>query len=273
VDVLAHSRPEGESQSSPELIGFQIKSHHEFRERDLFLKLKAQRDDAFRKVEGLTHYYILLCTNEAVNKEAIRKIEQEFRSARQTYVIEPTYVHYFLNLSHRRIEGFVTRALSSEDLVFRRALQTVQVSAQSAAVLAVYLAAHCMGHPATVPELHRSGELRTYYELFLNAKRRAAELASELGWVRRERDDDNEIDHNDVGERDDMRDLDFETLLSRDLELLDAALIDFDGSAVVCREADMLPVIALLVDARVRYDLTEKEIVEYALDALGLLEI
>ncbi len=268
VDVLARSEREGDSESTPDLIGFQIKSHKEFRQKDFFLKLKAQRDDACRKVRGLTHYYILLCTDEAANKDTIRNIEQEFRSARQTFVIEPSYVHYFLNLSQTRIEGFVTRALSSEDIVFRRALEMVQVSAQSAGVLAVHLAAHYMGHPATLQELQRSGELRTYYDIFLKAKRQAADLALELGRVGAGRGDED-----DMVQEDTLEDLDFETLLARDLELLNTSLVDLAGTLVTCREADLLPVTALLVDARVRYDLAPKDIVPYALDALGLLEV
>lgn len=265
VDVLARMQGE-DSDDKPELIGFQIKSYPEFQKKDLLLKLKAQRDDAFRKVGGLTHYYILLCTDEDVHGEIVSNIEQEFRSAPQTYVIEPSYVHSFLNLSQTRIEGFVTRALSSEDIVFRRALETVQASAQSAGVLAVYMAANHMVRPATMLELQRSGELRAYYDLFLAAKRKAADLALELGRL-------GEEDEDETVEGDDLKDLDFESLFARDLELLNTALVDVQGPFVSCREADLLPVTALLLDARVRYDLTHKDIVPYALDAFGLLEI
>lgn len=261
VDVLVRVGAQEQSGAPGQVIGFQIKSEGEMGARDLLPKLKAQRDDAFRKVLGLTHYYMMLCADEAAHKGTIRRIESEFRTAAQTTVIEPTYAHYFLNLSPRRIEGFVTRALSSEDIVFRRALETVQVATQSAAVLGVFLATHYLTRPATIPELQSSGELRSYYDIFLDAKQHAAELAAELGEVPEDQAADVPVDY-----------ADFESLFARDVELLDGVLLDVREDAVVCRAEDILPLTALLTDARVRYDLSASEAVPFALEALGLLE-
>ena len=104
----------------PHLICFQVKSFEDITKNAYLQELKAQRDDSFRKVRGLQHYFIILCTDVSKHRERIRSIMAEFRSAERTEVIEPAYAYTFLNLPNTRIEALVTRLMEYEDYVFRQ---------------------------------------------------------------------------------------------------------------------------------------------------------
>src|SRR5262245_17964134 len=140
ADVVVRIRDERRGDEEPsELIGLQIKSYDDFKSKDLFQLLKAQRDDAFRKIIGLSWYYIVLCTDEAKDKNTIRNIEAEFKTADRTIVIEPTYALNFIRMSDRKIQGIVTRLEQADDIVFRKALKALALDSPTAAILAVFL--------------------------------------------------------------------------------------------------------------------------------------
>jgi hypothetical protein len=83
--------------NNPELICFQVKSFQDLARPHYMQELKAQRDDSFRKVRGLRHYFIVLCTDAAKHKDRVRNVVSEFRSADRTEVIEPAYAYTFLH--------------------------------------------------------------------------------------------------------------------------------------------------------------------------------
>ena len=53
------------SDRTPQLIGFQVKSFNDMKNAGYLRDLKAQHSDAIRKVQGLVHYFIMLCTDIA----------------------------------------------------------------------------------------------------------------------------------------------------------------------------------------------------------------
>jgi hypothetical protein len=142
ADVVIRVRDQRRSDvEDPELLGFQIKSFADFERPDLMRTLKAQHYDAFQQIRGMSTYFLLLCTDENRHKDTIRNIEAEFKGARGTIVIEPTYALTFYRLQERRIEGYVTRMMQADDLVFQEALKAVQVESPTGGLLLLHLAA------------------------------------------------------------------------------------------------------------------------------------
>jgi hypothetical protein len=280
IDVAIRIKKRGCSER--ELVGFQIKSYDDFRGKGLFRTLKAQRDDALRKAEGLIAYYILLCTDELEDKETIRNIESEFKSADKTIVIEPTYCLGFLRLNARRIEGLVTRLQNANDYVFRRALDMVTLDSPTAGILTLYLAAReCeSAGRLTVSSLRSQGCLAELYEAALESRRSASDRLQQTI---------QEEDENELRERIRLKKGpsqqalarmseaffdDFESALSYDLQLMESRFINTDplsDAMTVCRD-ELLPVVAVLTDAHVRYGLAGDELFRYGVELFGVAE-
>jgi hypothetical protein len=287
VDLAVRvERERPESGDTPHVVGFQIKSYDDFRRKGMLRDLKAQHDDARRKVLGLREHFILLCTDEHEHKEAIRTVEAEFRSAPDTFIIEPTFAHRFMTMPPRRVQGLIGRAMQAEDVVFRRALETVDLGRVSAGVLAVYVAAKVLdgAHDVAIDDLVRDPTVTQAYAELREAIERGQELALEggTGATLQALDGDDEEDAYEEEER--LRLLEEELAISRltaedlvahDLELLDTRLVDVDSTAasLSVRSKDIMPLVALLADARVRYNLLTTDVVSYGLNALGLLEL
>ena len=270
ADIVVRLRDERRlDHEPPELIGLQIKSYDDFRQGGVLKTLKAQRDDAFRKVHGMSRYYVVLCTDEEEHKDTIRNIEAEFKGADRTVVVEPSYALSFLKLSDRRIEGHVTRLAQTDDLVFKRALETVDLETPTAGLLALHLAAlACEGlSETTAEELKNQSDLEAAYQSSLDSRRAASEVLQK------------EIDHDDDEQRGRARLAEtffdsFDDALAYDLEVLEASLADLSsGTGVISiRRTEMLPLLALLTDAKVRYELEGPELVAYGAEALGLVD-
>ena len=123
--MLVRERENVESRRDLAVVGFQIKSYDDCVRPDLLRELKAQRDDSFRKVQGLNHYYIVMSTDEVAHKNLIRRVEAEFRTPERTTVIEPTFAFGFLGLGARRIDALVARTMESGDLVYKKAVEAL----------------------------------------------------------------------------------------------------------------------------------------------------
>jgi hypothetical protein len=89
-DIVLRCRQTKEDKA-PELICFQVKSFDDLAKKTYMQELKAQRDDSFRKVMGMTYYFLMLCTDVQAHRDRVRLIAAEFRSADRTEVIEPAF--------------------------------------------------------------------------------------------------------------------------------------------------------------------------------------
>ena len=67
-DMVLRHREVSAANTEFELLSFQVKSYSDLCKKTYMQELKAQHDDTFRKVIGLQHYFLFLCTDELVHK-------------------------------------------------------------------------------------------------------------------------------------------------------------------------------------------------------------
>ncbi len=248
-----------------EIVGFQVKSFDDLQKPRYMQELKAQRDDAFRKVLGLEYYFIVLCTNLIEHREKMRNIMAEFRSADRTEVIEPTFAYTFLNHPKTRVDALVKRSMEGDDLVFRLAIESVEFPSPSARALAAFLVVQfaLTGQARfSTTSLLESPPLRNIYD----------ELRE------RQRDLLNDIEiYEDVAaeawdEEEPVQIDDFELQLSADLALLDNDVLEMDSNTEEgrLRAEQLRALIAIVSDALARYDYDEDELRRYMFTLLGV---
>ena len=274
ADVLVVLRPRAEDQGGQvKTIGFQVKSDNEIGNKKTLSLLKAQRDDSFRKIDGLTAYYILLCADMRSHRERVRLITSEFRTADRTVVVEPTFAHHLLNLPLRRIEGIVSRAHQAEDVVFQKAIDVFnRVSSYSAGALLAYIALWIIfdGGSLTLRDIQEDSSLHGFYEDLAEEVDDAIAVADRGETQKVVSRGTQRVDSDGILIAEPMGD--FEEALATDLELLDGNVIDMDTSSdgiKVIRE-EILPIVAVLSDAVLRYDLDRQQSLEYAYNLFGL---
>ncbi len=290
ADIVLRYRSEG-SDAEPELLGFQVKSFRDLSKKTYMQELKAQRDDAFRKVHGLRYYYIFLCTDSKAHKDRVRNVAAEFRSAELTEVIEPEYAFTFLHHPRARVEALVKRVMEADDLVFRLALESLDLPSPSARALIV----HMVVRSATtgvrnfaVDDLLAELALRSVYSEL--SERQALLFATESR-------DSAEKDHNgdepalsisasandngtDDPEWEDEPDEDqrpwqasaFEEQLAADLALLENDFVESDstsGEAILSSE-QLRPLNAVVTDALARYEYDEEQLLAYMFSLFGV---
>lgn len=128
-----------EDDKPDDLICFQLKSFDDLCKKDYLQRLKAQRDDTFRRGRQPQHYFIVLCTDGFAHKNKIREIMAAFKDAERTEVIEPAYAFTFLHHPKARIEAYVKRSVETEDIVLRLALESIEIPSSSARALIIYI--------------------------------------------------------------------------------------------------------------------------------------
>jgi len=241
--------------------------------------LKAQRDDAFRKVIGLSYYFIVLCTDAKKHRDKMRQITGEFKNADRTEVIEPAYAYTFLHHPKTRIEALIKRTLEAGDLVFKLALDALDMPNPSARALAIFLTIkHVVSGSRryVIEDLTRDFKLRTVYE---DLRKRQEELLDIARQVALERDIARSEGEEDSCEPDDddedpIQLADFEQQIAEDLELLDSDLVEMDSGShnIMLRTDALRPVVAVVADALARYEHNERELIEYMFSVMGVGE-
>lgn len=265
--ILRYGESENKIDST---IAFQVKSFDDMSKSDYLYKLKAQRDDSFRKVKNLKSYFIVLCTDEKIHKDRIRMIEAEFRTADRTLVIEPTYTYSFLNIPDHRIHAVVKRTLDADDIVWKRAIEAIEFPSISARLLSVYISLQWVAgrRNICVNDLLRSNELMNFYE---KVREKDEQINDQI--LFEEQEDEIDPDSQDgfdltlAGQTYDER-------LAFDLEIIEQGVIAVNSSngEIVVFETQLLPIIALITDAMARYDYQFNDVLPYMLDMLGILD-
>lgn len=277
VDIALRHWPEGASDQQ-RIIGFQVKSFDDLEEKDYMRSLKAQHDDAFRKVKGLSYYFIVLCTDTKKHKERIRQIEAEYRSDSQTEVVEPEYAYTFFHHPRTRVEALIKRVFEAEDLVFKRALATLELRSPTARALAIFLTVkHTLTGQASYSSDALLGE-RTLQIVYDQLRNRQEELLDVARQVTLERDlarRQDEQEHEWEDEEDPPQVAEFQEQIVLDLDLLNNDIIEIDSSHhddIQLRVDQQLPLIAVVADARARYEHNEQDLVAYMFNVMGVYD-
>jgi hypothetical protein len=257
------------------LIAFQIKSHADLSDPSCLQKIKAQRDDALRKIVGLKDYYILLCTDEELHKDRIRNISAEFRSADRTLVVEPGFAYQFLHMPELRVNAFLKRMLETGDFVYRLAIDDIERYTPSQAAVASYLIVQTLVEPEMVitdASLHSSGVVQQIYMRIPDVE---YDYEDEI-WDTLREQDSSEIEITGDGDWDrpmpELMNRTFEERLSADVASLNEGLIDIekDSGRVLVHPQRAVGLTALIADAMARYGYEPDEIPQYVLEMLGV---
>lgn len=288
TDVAVRYRTSNQGDEERELIGFQVKSYDDLSKADCMKDLKAQRDDTFRKVHGLSYYFILLCTDTEKHAKRVQNIQAEFRSAERTKVIEPRFAYTFLQSPVTTAEALVKRIRQADDIVIRDALNSLSQSSPSAQALAAFLAVKSVLTGARefsetdilrAPDLRRIyGELRDKQAQLIEGALDDINANSDFEMDEPEGDEGLEDeDDDDYGFRDDepvIRIAEFETQITEDLDLLEADVIERDShsNGLILKTEQLRALIAVITDALARYEYTENELMAYMFSVMGVMD-
>ncbi len=282
TDIAVRYRTSDQGPEERELIGFQVKSYGDLSKPDYMKDLKAQAYDSLNKVHGLSYYFILLCTDAEEHAKKVQEINAAFRSAEHTKVIEPRFAYTFLKSPTTTAEAFVKRTMQADDIVFRKALDSLDQSSQSAQALAIFLAVKAVLTGRRVfshTEVVGDAALRRVYDGLREKQARLLEGALDDNEVSEVDDDDAETeDEADLDYYDDAEDVirvaEFEPQITEDFETLEADLIDRDGGPdTFTLKTDQLRALnAVITDALARYEYTESELMAYMFSIMSILD-
>jgi hypothetical protein len=255
-DVVLRYR-QRDSNENFELICFQVKSFDDLAKGAYMQELKAQRDDSFRKVVGMRHYFLILCTDSEAHKDRVRNIMAEFRSADRTEVIEPAYAYTFLHHPKTRVEALIKRAMEEEDYVFQLARTSLELDSPSARALAIFMvvkSAFTGTSHFTIDEFLADPILRNIYE---DLRAQQADLLEQskqsIDW------EDNDEDYPPV------QLVDFEDQIAVDLEMLETDVVELERATqdVDLRLDRVRALNAVVMDAVARYEHNEAQLMSY----------
>ncbi|MFL5561015.1 MAG: hypothetical protein ACJ79K_06045 [Gemmatimonadaceae bacterium] len=285
-DLVLRCRPEN-SDGDPELICFQVKSYDDLLKKTYMQELKAQRDDSFRKVIGLRHYFLILCTDESLHRKKLRNIMAEFRSADRTEVIEPAFAYTFLHHPNTRVDALVKRAMEAEDYVFNLALGSLEFPNPSARALALFLVVRfVLSGQSTfqIEDLRHESGLQNIYGELRSQQQALLELyeSAEQGFVPPFEDQDEAPDD---AEGEDMREYshetddtpiqiaDFDEQLAADLLLLENDVLEVGSASshVTLRPEELRALVAVVSDSVARYEYDEEQLLTYMSNVMGVL--
>jgi hypothetical protein len=281
TDIAVRYRTSDEGDEERELIGFQAKSYGDLSKPDYMEKLKAQAFDSINKVHGLSYYYILLCTDAEEHANKIQNINATFRSTEKTKIIEPRLAYTFLKSPPTTAEAFVKRTMQAEDIVYRKALDSLGQSSQSAQALAIFLAIKAVltgQKEFSHTEIVSDGALRRVYDELREKQALLLESAQDdeaSGLVEEDAETEDEDDPYFYEDEEEVpRVAEFEPQITEDLETLEGDLIDRDtGSGTFALKTDQLIALsAVISDALARYDYSESELRAYMLSIIGILD-
>ncbi len=277
TDVLLRDS-EGEPEES-NYIAFQIKSFEDLNSEDYLTRLKAQCFESQNEYGNkLEQYYILLCTDKSAQENQIREIKKAFGTSSRVTVIDPQYAITFLRLNEIRIAAVVDSVLRKDDLVYKKVRQIIdELTPTEAALTVAILHQSIIDRKANVDlELIRNSRfIKEIYNRVPDYPRDYYFFYDEDLSNISEENDDSEEKTKEKSESYEDRKRDFNIRISEDLDLLDGQLFSISGeSGEIELDYDYgLPIQAILLDATVRYEYNGDELLNYILNALGVMNI
>jgi hypothetical protein len=223
-------------------------------------------------VSGLLHYFIVLCTDSKAHKEKIRNIVSAFRGAERTEVIEPAFAYTFMSFPQPRIDALIKRFMDAEDYVLRQALESLDEPSPSARALALFMIVKSALSGQTrfsLDQLFQERILRSIYRELRDRQEELLENSQADNQSQGELEDENEWEDNE--EEQPIQLQDFEDQVAIDLDLLEniAETTSSSGEILLQRE-QLLALIAVILDASVRYEYDEEHLMSYMFNLMGV---
>lgn len=126
-------------------VCFQIKSYDDLSKGDYLAKIKAQFAETMVAFgTNLKHYYLILYTSLKDHMDKVRQIKSAFAQASNVTVVDPQYALPFFSYDNIKIEAIVELALREEDVVVKKAKETILDFSPTEACLAIEAASAVM---------------------------------------------------------------------------------------------------------------------------------
>jgi hypothetical protein len=273
-------------------ISFQIKSFQDINSRAYLKDLKAQCFEAQNEYgNNLQQYYILLCTDKSAHEDRIREIKKHFSSVPDVTVIDPTYVWTFLQLNTLRINAVVDSILREDDYVYQKARGMVEDLTPTEVAISLAIVYEWTFHSKkifSVETIQERGFIKQTFKKVPDYPRGYYFFIAERPDV--------DIDESDKYFAQEIKDIegahavkwiggkfkppavrkrDFTTRFSEGLDALDGQLfsIQEETGEIEINSSVVLPIQAILLDAKVRYNYDGDELLEYTFNTLGIPEL
>ncbi|MDR3540670.1 MAG: hypothetical protein P4L69_06820 [Desulfosporosinus sp.] len=257
----------------------QVKSQDDLEQPNYLQNLKAQLTDSYNAYgDKMIDYYILLCcdTTEVKMKNKVRMIEASFNKIPNVHVIEPQYALFFLNFGSIQLDAVIRSQLGSEDIVFRSAFSLTNDFTPSQLCIIYFLTWRCIFQQVQVTHLQdliNNSFICHVYSI-------TPDYDDEWFFS----DDNDEEDSKDAifNGRNycdvdpyvfTSRGLSINERISMDLDYLKDNIVDLDtpDHCSILVNA-IIPIIAFMTDAYIRYEYEGNELLEYMLNVFGPLK-
>ena len=251
-DVIVRYYPE--DQSPARFVSFQIKSHHDLMERNWLRTLKSQYVESMNTYSPVD-YYILVATDEGRNRDKIRMIKAEFSAISEVTVVDPSQFLVFLNFTSAEIGGLLKSYIGEGDILVNEAVGVIEGLADPQLYLITYVVdqyIRCDFQKVEIQSLLESVEIRDEYQKY---SARFASFYKQFD----EREDEwpDEFSAQYSGS--------FTENLYQDLDWLSEGYLAIDDliKTVQINVKELKPLIALVLEAHLRYEYDTFETIEY----------
>lgn len=287
----------GREEQQLRFIALQIKSFDDLKASSYLKDLKAQRYEAAQDFrDSLSHYFIVLCTDNKTDRNKVREIKKAFAADEGVTVIDPEYAMSFYRMTVQRIVALVENVLRHDDTVLTEARKSIAEFTPPRAVVALTLLEHYLFESAkelTVYELQEKQVINGLYKSLpdLETSDYFEDFEDEEDFDYDDDEDEDEDDERNEDEepleededeslnlafafrreRDQERDL--VVRLSEDVDGLSGAGVSVGaGGEIQIAPEQFHAVSAVMLDASVRYDYGGATLVEHCFEALRVAD-
>ncbi len=271
-------------------ICFQIKSENDLKNKTYLNDIKGQYADTINHYNNdLLDYYILLCCNGKSNKNKVRMIEASLGKLANVHVIESEFVLTFLKLGLLQIDAFIKSKIGSQDIIMRKALDvSSDLTPTKKAILYYFIWMHIYKNTSdvSIDEIISNEFIVKIYEI-------VPDFCDEYFFEDELPDIDEltEYEKNELQRKPEFDGIEFsgcnyydnyylDLMRERGLSILERISFDLDAlvdSYIYLEDSgryklffkDVYPLIILMMDASVRYEYEDSELLFYMMDLFG----
>jgi hypothetical protein len=246
-----------------EFICIQVKSQDDLNNKDYLKDLKSQYFDSQRTYVKMIDYYILLCcdTTDEKFKNKVRNIAQTFSDNKDVHVVEPEFSFSFFLLSTIQIDAIVKNVLGNEDIVIKETKKLFAEHTPTEIALLIYFCFEkLLSEELSINDVEDLLNIQFLGEIIKNTENHARD------WFFF---DDNELESDELEYfRKKQMNLDLTDLerINNDLSYLDNYIFKNDDGFYAIDQDQLYPLMAVILDGRVRYGYEGNELLNYTFE-------